>query len=176
MENYKIYLRQVISWLIILLVLWFIWHLGKNWMKPFIIEQLGGYTQKEVVTKIDTVNIKIDSIFPVKKEREIVVKYIPKPIYENPSNSISKGNLNQQLDTINANYVYNTAISDSLIDGNIKTTISFKDRKLLSQSLKNSPRFPKFIENIFSVEFFCWACFYRVFSNMLTTNITKFSL
>lgn len=152
MENYKIYIRQTGRWIIILLVLWFIIHLSKSWLRPFIIEQLGGFTDKQVETRIDTVSVTIDSIFPPKIERKIDVKDIPKPIVEYTSNSPTKGIHEELILKIDSLYTYNTAISDSLIDGNITTTISSKDCKLLAQSLNYTPKFPIFINKTINVE------------------------
>jgi hypothetical protein len=152
MEKYTIYFRQAGRWIIIILVLWFIIHLSKSWLRPFIIEQLGGFTEKQIETKIDTVSITIDSIFPPKIERHIDVKDINKPVVEYTSNTTTKGIHEEFILKSDSIYRYNTAISDSLIDGNIITTISLKDCKLLSQSLNYTPKFPIFIEKTINVE------------------------
>lgn len=129
-----------------------IWQLTRTWLKPYIIEALGGYTERELVTTTDAVNITVDTIYLPKKERIIDIKYIPVPTKESTAESTTKGNLNELSLKTDSIYRYKTAISDSLIDGNIITLISLKDCKLVSQSLNYTPKMPILVEKTTTIE------------------------
>ncbi len=152
MQNYMIYLRQGIRWIIMIIVIWFLCNLSKNWLKHYIIESLGGYTEREIVTKLDTTVIEIDSIFPPKRERIVEAKDIKDPIAEYSPSSTIKGNLNELNPKSDSIYRYKTSISDSLIDGHITTLISIKDSKLISQTLNYTPKFPIFVKKTIRIE------------------------
>jgi len=147
-----IYFRQAVRWIIILLVIWFFIHLSKSWLRPFIIEKLGGYTEKVIESRVDTISVVVTKRIPLVVNREVKVKDIPDPILGNTTSSTTKGGsfeLTAKADNI---YKYKTAISDSLIDGNITTLISLKDCKLISQSLNYTPKFPILVEKTITVE------------------------
>lgn len=151
MENYKIYIRQFFRVLIIILVIWFIWHVGKDWLKPRIINALGGFTQREVKETIDTLEVKRDTIYLPQKERIIKVP-ITTPVVT-PSKSLTpsfKGKQeNSTLDSINKInpqtplYTYTQPVSDTLIDG---TIITISTGKIITQELKYTPKFPMFVK------------------------------
>lgn len=157
MENYKIYLKQIGRVLIILTVIWFIWHVGKDWLRPRIIKQLGGFTAREYKETIDTIQHTIDTFYMPSKERIVEVK-VGKPSVTTSnllSSSFNGKVTNLVFDSINKIdpqtpvYTYNLPLNDSLIEGVINTTST---GKIITQSLNYKPKFPIFIKETISVE------------------------
>ena len=85
-------------------------------------ENLKVYNVKDttVVTKYDTINF-VDTV-----KRLVNVK-VYTPVY----------------DTLYKSFIYNNIYNDSLISGNIKTTLI--DCKMINQELTYTPKFPKYI-------------------------------
>lgn len=157
MENYKIYLRQIARVIIILVVLLFIWHVGKDWLRPKIINALGGFTKRELKETIDTIGVKIDTVYFPIKEREVeAISSKPSITSTELLTPSFKGKRQYHvLDSIRKVapktpiFTYSQAVSDSLIDGVINTTST---GKILSQSLNYKPKFPMFVEKTITVE------------------------
>jgi hypothetical protein len=149
MRPNNIYIRQILRSLLLLLVLYFLIHLGKDWFIPQIIKGLGGYTAKETKTVIDTTSIRRDTIYLPSKIRKVKV------IIKDPTKKVIlvKESLTS-LDTIKTKkiYEYNLALNDSLIEGNINTTVDLVSGKILTQDLKYYPKFPIIIKEYVNVE------------------------
>lgn len=157
MEKYKIYLKQIGRWIIVILLFMFIWHIGKDWLRPKIINGLGGYTERQVKETIDTISIKVDTVYFPNKVREVeAIKSKPTVSTAELLTPSFKGKPQQHdLDSIvklnpqTPVFTYSQAVSDSLIEGTINTITT---GKILSQSLNYKPKFPMFVEKTITVE------------------------
>lgn len=150
--------------LIIILIL-LLWQLSKNWLSPFLIKQLGGYTSIEYKETIDTLNIKYDSIYIKYKNKITKVDtlnnyvYVPFNIKSKDNTSIlPKGEL-ENLKTIFKSdstftgvYITNNPINDSIIEGKIKTVINPSNCQIIAQNLEYTPKIPIIVEKTITVE------------------------
>lgn len=151
MRPNNIYIRQIIRSLLLLLVLYFLIHLSKDWFIPQIIKGLGGYTAKETKVIVDTTSIRRDTIYLPSKIREVkvVVKEPVKKVILIKESLTSIDSLKTKTKQV---YEYNLALNDSLIDGNINTTIDLNSCKILTQDLKYHPKFPIVVKEYITVE------------------------
>ena len=150
---------RVAIWVILIAVILNLVTCSKS-IKPFIIKSLGGYTQSSMTVTVDTLSKKIDSIFfkydsirtivksPLKPE--IIYKYVPKYINIVPNSSTPSIKGNQEV--IDSVFVYNQAISDSVINGNIKTIVNLTNCKIVEQSLEYTPKIPIIVRETITIE------------------------
>jgi hypothetical protein len=132
----------LIGVLIIVLLLAGVFFL-KDWLRPRVINALGGYTSMKVSDTITKIDIKRDTVFFTKNVVTRVVITEPstskKPILplkgKNPIDSL-------------AVYTYHNPINDSLIQGNIITDISVSSGKIVAQSIDYKPKFPIIVKEI----------------------------
>ena len=89
-----------------------------------------GYSEVEKITVRDTVKTHITQIDTVYFPKEVPV-YTNIPVYT------------PIYDTLGKTWIYNNPVEDSLISGNIRTTI--QDCSMLGQSITYIPKFPKYI-------------------------------
>lgn len=175
----NIYVKRGIQILIVLILLWLGWTVGKDWLRPRIIKGLGGYTARDVKMKIDTLEIRYDTVYFKYQEQKIRADIAEGKVINNyqPASSTSpfKGNeqasgsnsalSNQTKDNsiaLNSStsnpiiydkvFEYINPISDSLIDGNIRAVVNSSDCKLIELGLNYTPKFPKFITKTVTVE------------------------
>lgn len=141
----------------ILIVLVLLLLLGNVKVRNFTIKALGGYTEQETITTIDTTSIKVDTTYIIDKWISANVNLFKPTIIKDTTINIDTTIIN--MDTIinyNVNindlYKYENTVSDSLIDGIITTLIDFKNSKLLSQNFDYKPKFPKFITKTVTIE------------------------
>ncbi len=156
------YTKSLVQGIIIVGLLWLLWTLGEQWLRPFVIKQLGGYTSKEYKETVDTLEIRRDSIMwkyanletKVENLSEPVVQY--KYVYTKPlSSTLTKGKqipTAQEAITVDKVYTYSQSITDTLIDGNIKTVINLADCKIIEQSLNYKPKFPIIVKEYITIE------------------------
>jgi hypothetical protein len=151
----NIYFRQIARTVIITLVVLLIWKIGGDWFKPFIIESLGGYTARENVTVIDTVEVRRDTIY-IKSTPKTIKVVIKEPTKNEQTSSSTKGKIPTSIykDSLGLTgiYTYNLSISDTLLQGNIKTVIDFDLDKITSQNLNYSVKIPKLVKEYTTIE------------------------
>ncbi len=153
-------LKKVIIAIVVILILWFLYILLKDWLKPNLIKVLGGYTQKEMKITVDTLDVKYNDIYIKYKEIEAKVGIIPKPEYiyvdivtNEPTTNILSTKGKVQPPTTQKTLVkrYVTAISDTILDGNIETMLSLDSCKIVSQTFKYVPKVPYIREKIVTI-------------------------
>ena len=152
--------RTVLLFVLILLLLLVGWFIGKDWLRPNIIKLLGGFTQSEVKMTRDTLDIKYKDIYIKYKELEtkatdLVIsdtifkyKYIPIHNTKDPS---TMGKTPPQYIEIQHAKRYVTSINDTILDGNIETILDIDSCKIVSQSLKYTPKIPYIREKIITI-------------------------
>lgn len=147
--------RNVIVISIAILIALLLQCCGRN-VKGGLIRSLGGYTQQDVKETIDTISIKTDTVFYAGDTIRTIIEVIKEPIlvtkWKNQSQSSFKGKLNPENPLIDSVYVYNQPVSDTLIEGNIKTIVNLKTSKIVQQSLDYKPKFPIFINKTITIE------------------------
>ena len=74
-------MRTLLKLGITVVILLLLWKFTKDWIKPRVVKALGGYTEKEVKTKVDTLTVKYKDIYVKYKELQTKVAVIPEPIY-----------------------------------------------------------------------------------------------
>jgi hypothetical protein len=153
-------LQTFTLFILLLLLLWVTWILAKDWLRPNIIKLLGGFTKSEVQMTRDTLSVKYNDIYV--KYKEVVTKateiskpeyitkyrYLPQP---NTKNISTTGNSQPQYVEIEAVKRYNTAVNDSILDGNIETIIDIDSCKLVTQTLTYKPKIPYIREKIITI-------------------------
>lgn len=164
--NIKKYFKDIIYLIIIV----FIIILVRDNFKNMIITSLGGFTHKEVTTKIDSV-YKLGKIDTLKvfnhyvKTKGIILN--PEPVikyrwrYKNPDTKEEV-----EIDSIKK---FNIKIKDSLIDGNFKIINSFTGNLLFSD-FKYKPLYPKLIRRVDTVEI------NTTTTNTLSSKTNKFGI
>lgn len=162
----NVYLKRGVQAVIVLILLWLLWNLSGLWLKPFIIKQLGGYTAKEMTETIDTLEVRRDTIWAPNKTVSSSVDNISKPtiVYnynyypdaKDSSSSTTKGEKSSAnplpLVVVDSVGIYDNAISDSLINGNIKTVLDLKNCKIIEQRLDYKPKFPIIVKEFVTIE------------------------
>lgn len=149
--KYIVYGIIVIGIIIILFLL-------KDWWKPTIIQALGGYTEKQVETKVDTVKIKVDSIYPVYSVREIRtietnLDNKTKAKIDSIFNSLkTKKDTNVEGEIIDSLRFYSYNIEDTIIKGYMNTITNSKNGSIVSQDFKYTPKIPIFVNKTITVE------------------------
>jgi len=153
-------IKNILIGIIIIILLIFLYSLTKDWLKPRIIKALGGYTQKEIKATRDTLSVKYNDIYTKYKEIETKgvinpkVEYVPvyKHIKEPKTNSFSiTGKVQPEYLQIQGVKRYQTAINDTILDGNIETILSLDSCKIVSQSFKYKPKIPYIREKIVTI-------------------------
>lgn len=109
----------------------------KDWLRPRVINALGGYTSITNGDTITKINIKRDTVFITKVQYTTATIREPKKT-KKPIPTI-KGKNSKDSVTV---YTYENPINDSLINGFITTDISLPSGKILSQSFNYKPKFP----------------------------------
>lgn len=158
-------IRAIVRTIIIIIILWLIWTLGKDWLRPTIIKGLGGYTNREYKETVDTLSIQRESIMykyanletlvENMQEAKVVYKYKYKDRYKDSTSSTTKGNQSPNAHDIyeaDSVYVYTQGISDTLIDGKIRTVIDMSNCKIVEQSLNYKPKFPIIVKETVTIE------------------------
>ena len=56
-------MRTLLKLGITVVILLLLWKFTKDWIKPRVVKALGGYTEKEVKTKVDTLTVKYKDIY-----------------------------------------------------------------------------------------------------------------
>lgn len=152
--------KKIIIAIITIILLWFIYILAKDWLKPRIVKALGGYTQKEMKTTIDTLDIKYKDIYIKYKEIETKALLNNKPEYvyidrivKKPATNKSSHKGKSQPPTTQKTFVkrYVTAINDTILNGNIETMLSVDSCKIVSQTFKYKPKIPYIREKIVTI-------------------------
>ena len=153
-------MRTLLKLGITVVILLLLWKFTKDWIKPRVVKALGGYTEKEVKTKVDTLTVKYKDIYVKYKELQTKVTVIPEPIYidnyvyvkETKTNSLNTTG-KSDLKIMASEHVkrYSTSINDSILDGNIETILSLENCKIISQSLNYTPKIPYIREKIVTI-------------------------
>lgn len=89
-----------------------------------------GEGEAEKTTVVDSVVVHITHVDTVEFEK-VVPRFVDVAVYT------------PVYDTLGKTWIYNNPVEDSLISGNIRTTI--QDCSMLGQSLTYTPKFPKYI-------------------------------
>ena len=153
-------MRTLLKLGITVVILLLLWKFTKDWIKPRVVKALGGYTEKEVKTKVDTLTVKYKDIYVKYKELQTKVTVIPEPIYidnyvyvkETKTNSLNTTGKSDLKITVSERVKrYSTSINDSILDGNIETILSFENCKIISQSLNYTPKIPYIREKIVTI-------------------------
>ena len=153
-------MRTLLKLGITVVILLLLWKFTKDWIKPRVVKALGGYTEKEVKTKVDTLTVKYKDIYVKYKELQTKVTVIPEPIYidnyvyvkETKTNSLNTTGSSQPKITVSERVKrYSTSINDSILDGNIETILSLENCEIISQSLNYTPKIPYIREKIVTI-------------------------
>ena len=157
--------KRLFPYIVIGLIILFCFLTCESFIKPTIIKGLGGYTNREVKETIDTISIKYDSIrykydsirLVPDKIVEPRIEYIYKSSNGNTRQSSIKGEKLSNSDNLNTSlidsvYTYFQPISDTLIEGKIRTDISITNSKIINQELLYKPKFPIFIKKTITIE------------------------
>ena len=153
-------MRTLLKLGITVVILLLLWKFTKDWIKPRVVKALGGYTEKEVKTKVDTLTVKYKDIYVKYKELQTKVTVIPEPIYidnyvyvkETKTNSLNTTGSSQPKITVSERVKrYSTSINDSILDGNIETILSLENCEIISQSLNYKPKIPYIREKIITI-------------------------
>ena len=153
-------MRTLLKLGITVVILLLLWKFTKDWIKPRVVKALGGYTEKEVKTKVDTLTVKYKDIYVKYKELQTKVTVIPEPIYidnyvyvkETKTNSLNTtGKSDPKIMASERVKRYSTSINDSILDGNIETILSLENCKIISQSLNYTPKIPYIREKIVTI-------------------------
>ena len=153
-------MRTLLKLCIIVVILLLLWKFTKDWIKPRVVKALGGYTEKEVKTKVDTLTVKYKDIYVKYKELQTKVTVIPEPIYidnyvyvkETKTNSLNTtGKSDLKIMASERVKRYSTSVNDSILDGNIETILSLENCKIISQSLNYTPKIPYIREKIVTI-------------------------
>lgn len=153
-------MRTLLKLCIIVVILLLLWKFNSDWVKPRLVKALGGYTQKEVKTTVDTLTIKYKDIYIKYKEIQTKVAVIPEPIYidnyvyvkETKTNSLNTtGKSQPKIMASERVKRYSTSINDSILDGNIETILSLENCEIISQSLNYKPKIPYIREKIITI-------------------------
>ena len=153
----NVYLRRSVQAIMILILIWLLWSFGNYWLRPMIIKGLGGYTARQVQERIDTLEVKRDTVWLKHKEVETKVVNIEKPVvvykYKTLPNPNTTGkNSPSSSSLLDSVYTYSHVISDTLINGNIETVVNPIDCKIIAQKLKYKPKFPIIVKEYITVE------------------------
>ena len=153
-------MRTLLKLGITVVILLLLWKFTKDWIKPRVVKALGGYTEKEVKTKVDTLTVKYKDIYVKYKELQTKVTVIPEPIYidnyvyvkETKTNSLNTtGKSQPKIMASERVKRYSTSVNDSILDGNIETILSLENCKIISQSLNYTPKIPYIREKIVTI-------------------------
>ena len=153
-------MRTLLKLGITVVILLLLWKFTKDWIKPRVVKALGGYTEKEVKTKVDTLTVKYKDIYVKYKELQTKVTVIPEPIYidnyvyvkETKTNSLNTTGKSDLKITVSERVKrYSTSINDSILDGNIETILSLENCEIISQSLNYKPKIPYIREKIVTI-------------------------
>ena len=153
-------MRTLLKLGITVVILLLLWKFTKDWIKPRVVKALGGYTEKEVKTKVDTLTVKYKDIYVKYKELQTKVTVIPEPIYidnyvyvkETKTNSLNTTGKSDLKITVSERVKrYSTSINDSILDGNIETILSLENCEIISQSLIYKPKIPYIREKIITI-------------------------
>ena len=153
-------MRTLLKLGIIVVILLLLWKFNSDWVKPRLVKALGGYTQKEVKTTVDTLTIKYKDIYIKYKEIQTKVAVIPEPIYidnyvyvkETKTNSLNTtGKSQPKIMASERVKRYSTSINDSILDGNIESILSLENCEIISQSLNYKPKIPYIREKIITI-------------------------
>ena len=153
-------MRTLLKLGITVVILLLLWKFTKDWIKPRVVKALGGYTEKEVKTKVDTLTVKYKDIYVKYKELQTKVTVIPEPIYidnyvyvkETKTNSLNTtGKSDLKIMASERVKRYSTSINDSILDGNIETILSLENCEIISQSLNYKPKIPYIREKIITI-------------------------
>ena len=153
-------MRTLLKLGITVVILLLLWKFTKDWIKPRVVKALGGYTEKEVKTKVDTLTVKYKDIYVKYKELQTKVTVIPEPIYidnyvyvkETKTNSLNTtGKSDLKIMASERVKRYSTSVNDSILDGNIETILSLENCKIISQSLNYKPKIPYIREKIITI-------------------------
>ena len=153
-------MRTLLKLGITVVILLLLWKFTKDWIKPRVVKALGGYTEKEVKTKVDTLTVKYKDIYVKYKELQTKVAVIPEPIYidnyvyvkETKTNSLNTtGKSDLKIMASERVKRYSTSVNDSILDGNIETILSLENCKIISQSLNYTPKIPYIREKIVTI-------------------------
>lgn len=151
-------LSKYITYSVIIIGIIIALFLLKDWWKPTIIEGLGGYTQKETKIRVDTVEVKVDSIFPVYKDREVVVVTTldtkTKTKIDSILNTLKKVKEDKDVegDLIDSLRFYSYNIEDTILKGYMNTITNSKDGSIVSQDFKYTPKIPIYIDRTTTIE------------------------
>ena len=153
-------MRTLLKLGITVVILLVLWKFTKDWVKPRVVKALGGYTEKEVKTKVDTLTVKYKDIYVKYKELQTKVTVIPEPIYidnyvyvkETKTNSLNTtGKSDLKIMASERVKRYSTSVNDSILDGNIETILSLENCEIISQSLNYKPKIPYIREKIITI-------------------------
>lgn len=153
-------IKNILIAVAVIIVLCFLYQLTKDWLKPTLIKALGGYTEKQEKTTVDTLAAKYKDIY-VKYEKlkteALITKppvYIPRYIYTKEPQTNKPSFTGKSLPStpeIGAVLHYETVINDTILTGTIETIIALDSCKILSQSLNYTPKIPYIREKIVEV-------------------------
>jgi hypothetical protein len=152
--------KNILRVIIIILLLLLTWGLTHNWLRPLIIEKLGGYNSMKIKTRVDTVSVEYDSIKFKYDSLVTAVSKLNKPKYiiisKDSTTSTSKGDEFGAITTLDSTltgaYVTYNPISDTLIEGKIKTVVNPANCEIIAQKLLYKPKFPIIVTKTVTIE------------------------
>jgi hypothetical protein len=152
-------IKNIARIVIIIILLLFVFHLAKDWLRPKIIKTLGGYTDKEVSSKIDTLERRYDTLYfdyqniisnASISKRDTLTNYVIK--WE--TKFINSGQIftKDTITRISEAYISFNTIDDTLISGKIKTVINASNCEIVEQNLDYKPKFPTLVKEYITVK------------------------
>lgn len=171
----KPYIKRPIQITIVVLLVLFLFNSCGDYLKPKVIKALGGYTAREVKETIDTVSIRYDSLYfkydSVKTKVTLLTTSIKIKDYKYKqllSSSSTKGKPSTYIPATKGDilgdsfieidaflseaYLTENDISDTLIDGKIRTIVNPATCEIIEQRLDYKPKFPIFITKTITIE------------------------
>lgn len=158
-------LKNIITIVIGLILLLFLFTCKGTEIKNKVIVGLGGYTHKEYTKTIDTfkktvkvyadenvkLHLRVDSL----NTRTTTINYVVSPKNQNGSSQSTNlaPNLNKDPSTlIPIAYTSFNTVSDTLIHGTIKTVINSENCEIVEQSFDYTPKFPILVKEYITIK------------------------
>lgn len=156
-NNIKTVIKITIGVLVLLLLFW----LGGDWARTKLITALGGYTEIETKETIDTTSVEYDTIYMkydklfAKVDSLLTRKETSNYIHTYKETIIQKDGTTKEetrTEILPLVYTHENPISDTLINGIIKTIINPADCKILYQDLQYKAKFPNIVSKTITIE------------------------
>ena len=160
MINKQKILKNFLIILASILLTWFLWIMGRDWLKPNIIKALGGYTNMEMKHTTDTLSVKYNDIYTkykqISTQADITVEPEYITVYKDRPKATTKGTsttgeVQPKIAVLLGVKRYQTSVNDTILQGNIETIISLDSCKIVSQTLNYQPKIPYIREKIVTI-------------------------